>query len=282
MRVARLSIRSAVKPRIALERDGALYDVEALEAALGAAVPIAGDAWDFHGRAVALGFAGLAELDQKLLQGRRPSSARIDATAVDSGFAWLPPFDAERAQLLEVDVRGEPSLRLMHAPSALGQDALVDVRSNATRAALRVFVAVLVGEDLRDASLAEAKHALAGCMVGLDWGEGERRGLRPQLGPVVVPLAALGSLRSLRVRVQRAGQLLDFGTLGEQGLSLESALAFASSIVPVRAGDVVAVGPLGPAGTPKAHALELALHEQVAVSLDRVGELRGAAVPTRT
>lgn len=283
MKVARLSIRSAVKPRVALERDGALYDVETLEDELGAAIALPGDAWDFHRRVIALGFAGLAELDQKLLQGQRPTRARIVAPTDhdgDDGFAWLAPFDTERSQLLEVDARGEPSLRLMHAPSALGQDALVDVPAGASGATLRVFIALLVAEDLRDATRAEAKHAMAGCMLCLDWGEGSRRGLRPQLGPVVVPLSALGPTRSLRARAVVGDRTLELGSVGDLGMTLEDAIAFASSVVPVRAGDVVAVGPLAH-GAPKAHDIGLALHERVRVSLDRVGDLRGAAVPRR-
>lgn len=280
MRVARLSIRSAVKPRVALERDGALYDVEALEHELGAAIAVPGDPWDFHSRVIALGFAGLAELDQKLVQGRRPTRARIVAPTDrdgDDGFAWLPPFDTERSQLLAVEGQ---RLRVMHAPSALGQDALVDVRVGAERAELSVYVAVLVGEDLRDATRAEAKHAMAGCTLCLDWGEGDRCGLRPQLGPVVVPFSALGPTRSLRARAVGGERVFDFGSLGDLGVTLEDAVAFASTIVPVRAGDVVAVGPLAH-GTPKAHSVELALHERITVSLDRVGDLRGAAVPRR-
>lgn len=79
MRIARVLRAEDLRPIVALERDGALYDVALLEQIFGterAPGPIA-EPWDFHSRVVALAGAGLAELDDRLLAGDRPTEARL-------------------------------------------------------------------------------------------------------------------------------------------------------------------------------------------------------------
>jgi 2-keto-4-pentenoate hydratase/2-oxohepta-3-ene-1,7-dioic acid hydratase in catechol pathway len=61
---------------------------------------------------------------------------------------------------------------------------------------------------------------------------------------------------------------------------VEEALAAASAELVLRAGDLVEVGPL-PSGSPAAHGVALTMHERVAVTIERLGTLRGAAVPRR-
>lgn len=260
-----------------LERDGALYDVEALEAELGAAVPIDGDAWDFHTRVVALGCAGLAELDRKLLSGLRPTSARIGPT----GFAILAPFDAERAQYVHLDPRAG-SVHVGHAPSVTGQDALVDPVADEARPSFGVGLGVLLGDDLNNPTVREAAAALIGCSILVDWQAAGRgsSGLRPQLGPVLVPLAALGRL-DVAVTARVGVRDLAMGKLADLGVSPAEAVVRVAREVPLRAGDLVGIGPL-PHGSPEAHRADLSMHEPVAITCERLGVLRGAAVPRKT
>lgn len=275
LRIARLSLRSSARPRVALERDGALYDVEALERELGAAVEIPGDAWDFHARVVALSGAGLAELDHALLQGRRPTAARIFAP----GFAWLPPFDSDRASYVHAVCApgAAPTVRVGHAPSALGQDALVDLGERETRPDFGVSLGVVIGDDLANATVTEVKNAVAGVSLLVDW---FGRGLRPQLGPVLVPARLLGNLRSVSVTCTVRDQKLELGSFAELGISVEEAIAAISRELPIRAGDLVGVGPL-PRGSCAAHGVSLALHDKVVIATEKIGELRGTPVPRR-
>jgi hypothetical protein len=277
VRIARVFSRTSAQPRVALERDGALYDVEELERVLGEAVPIPGHPWDFHTRVIALGCAGLAELDRLLVMGERPSCARLDP----SELAWLAPLDVERASY----VRFEPRTRAVsigHGPSLVGQDALVDPVRGEGEPTFSVGVGVVVAEELSRATVKECRGAIAGLSVLVAWGEAGARdaGLRAQLGPVLVPPGAVGAARALSVRAQVGDRALPMGTLGELGVSVEEALAAASAELVLRAGDLVEVGPL-PSGSPAVHGVALTMHERVAVTIERLGTLRGAAVPRR-
>lgn len=284
---------------MALERDGALYDVEALERDAGVRLERAslggvgldgvgvdgvafergaGNAWDFHTRVVSLGLMGLAELDRLLLKGLRPTEARIGPT----GFAILAPLDTERASYVHFDTTTQ-RVHIGHAPSIAGQDALVDPVGDDEPPDFEVGVGIVLGDDLRNASRGEAKHAIAGASVLIDW-RGARtgsRGLRAQLGPVLVPTTALGSLGRLNVRATIGARQVSMGTLTDLGILPEEAVARISYEVPLRAGDLVGLGPL-PGGSPRRHGVELEMHDSVAVMIDRIGTLRGIPVPRRS
>ena len=82
-------VDDVAEPVLALERDGALYDVAELDRAFDTRLSperMAG-ASDFHVRAFALAGAGLHELDERLRAGDRPSAARPCSTG---GFCSLP------------------------------------------------------------------------------------------------------------------------------------------------------------------------------------------------
>jgi 2-keto-4-pentenoate hydratase/2-oxohepta-3-ene-1,7-dioic acid hydratase in catechol pathway len=288
VRIARFLLRSTSRPRVGLERDGTIYDVEALEQAIGGAVEVPGDAWDFHTRVAALGCAGLRELDAALLQGRRPATAVVPQT----GFAALAPCDTERALYAHVDpsVARRPAVRLGCARTIAGQDALVDLPRGETRPVIEIGVAVVLGEDLRDATTREAENAIAGYTVLVDWcaRDTERaaspgatvRSLRAQLGPTLAAATTIPKPASLRVSLGLRGARHEVGSLGDLGLSPGDAVALASTHLELRAGDVVGIGPL-PLGPSGAREITLAYHERVEVSIERLGTLRGAAVERR-
>lgn len=284
VRIARFLVRSTSRPRVGLERDGGLYDVEALEDALGAAVDVPGDAWDYQTRVVALGCAGLRELDASLLQGRRPASALVD---VASGVAALAPCDTERAAYVHVDVSGaEPFVRLGVARTLAGQDALVDLPRGETSPGVEIGLGMVLGEDLRDATRNEARHALVGYAVLLDWSgrDAERaarphetvKGLRAQLGPALVGASTIPKLAGLRATLAAGGVTQDLGTLADLGISPEDAVVLASTRFDLRAGDVVGLGPV-----PRSRGGSVAFHAKVEAAIERIGTLRGAAVPRR-
>jgi Fumarylacetoacetate (FAA) hydrolase family len=264
---------------VALERDGSYYDVEALEAALGSSVDVPGDRWDFQTRVVALGCAGLPELDARLLKGERPTAARI----VD-GFAMLAPFECERATFLQVDTRaGQLSTRVGLARSVTGQDDLVAVARGESPPDFEVGLGVLVGDDLSDASQAEAKHAIVGVAIVIDWffrdaeraGRGSR-GRSAQLGPWLVASAALGRAADLAASVSVGALTSKLGSVRDLGVSIEEAVAFASSEAQVRAGDLIGVGPF-----PASRGCSAAWHQSVTATVERVGSLSGTPVPRR-
>jgi hypothetical protein len=278
--VARILLPSTCHPRVALARDGALYDVETLEAELGAVIEVPGAASDFHTRVVALGLAGLAELDAALLKGRRPTRARVDAYAP----MVLAPLDPERGSVVHVEVRANrpAELRLGFARTTAGTDALVDLPSDATEIVAELGLGVFVGDELRDADEREAREAIAGFGVFVEWraldveregGAALPRGLRTQLGPSLAARGSMGRWQDLRFELAVETSTIAQGRLGELSLSPAAALAFASRAVPLLGGDVVTLGTLARVAVP--------LHTRIHAAIERVGRLTGVAVERR-
>ncbi len=285
-------MRSHVRPRVALERDGHFYDVETLERALGAAVEVPGLPSDFHLRVVALGCAGLPELDAKLLAGRRPAQAHLALEDI----APLAPCAPEHGTYVHADTRalarsGRLAVRIGLARELRGQDAFVGMPRDELHPDFEIGVAALLGEDLVDASAAEARSAVVGYAVLNDWcaRDAERaalpgietvKGLRTQLGPYLLAATAAPKLERLRAWVEVGGQRVELGTLADLGIDVHEAIAQVSRETPLAAGDVVGVGPL-PRGSMASLGLGLDLHEPVAVAIERIGTLRGTPVPRR-
>jgi hypothetical protein len=279
-----------VRPRVALERDGALYDVATLEESFGRSVPVIGEPSDFGTRVVAMSCAGLGELDARLVRGDRPARARLAQAEV----VELAPCDTERAAFVEVDVRarlpgGSPVVRLGHARTLEGQAAFVDLPASEARPAAELWLGVLLGDELRSATPREAKQAVLGLGIVLAWvgqdleasmsaaGLGSSRGWSAQLGPRLIAGAELGRLRKLSGSLRVDGQRHELGAFGELGTSIEVAVAAASLLVNLGAGDVVAVGPW-PRGSTEALGLRLGMHTEVEAEVRGLGCLRGVPV----
>jgi hypothetical protein len=290
MRIARVRSSLSVRPRVALERDGALYDVATLEESFGRSVPVIGEPSDFGTRVVAMACAGLGELDARLVRGDRPTRARLAQAEV----VELAPCDTERAAFVQVDLRaklpgGAPVVRLGHARALEGQAAFVDLPAFETRPAAELWLGALLGDELRSATPREAKQAVLGLSVVLAWlgldledsmratQLGSSLGWSTQLGPRLIAGAELGRLRELSGSLRIGGQSHDLGAFGELGTSIEEAVAAASELVHLGAGDVVALGPWPRSGT-VALDLRLGMHTQVEVEVRGVGCLRGVPV----
>src|SRR5262245_1818349 len=110
----------APTPTIALERDGALYDVAELEGLFGSPPRRGGDD-DFHARVIALGAEGLGRLDERLLGGERPTAARLPP----SEALWLPPCANERCAYVQAGDGDPPRWRFANARGLVGHDAIV-------------------------------------------------------------------------------------------------------------------------------------------------------------
>jgi hypothetical protein len=293
MRLARVLSAASPQPILALERDGALYSVSALEKWYVTAYSpdTFATSSDFRSRVVALGGAGLAELDERLASGVRPSDARL----VEGSFLWLPPSDDERAALVEVDVFSRdrdatPAIRLGSARSLVGHQsaaplclssnaALSSSVASSSVAGCSAALAVILSDDLLRASPAEAERAMFAITPMLRWHSSptdidaragrEASGremsatstgeLAAHLGPVlqhpIVPAplfpsaaartGAAGLDPSVAPATLRVGEAVyPLESLASAAFSLAEAVALASHRLPLRAGDVVAVGPI--------------------------------------
>lgn len=279
-----------MRPRVALERDGALYDVATLEESFGRGVPVVGEPSDFGTRVVAMACAGLSDLDARLVRGDRPARARL----ADAELVELAPCDTERAAFVEVDLRaklpgGAPIVRLGHARALEGQAAFVGLPASEARPAAELWLGALIGDELRSATPREAKQAVLGLTVVLSWVGldleasmsaarlGSSRGWSAQVGPRLLAGAELGRLRELVGSLGVEGRGQELGAFSALDTSVEQAIAAASRLVHLDAGDLVALGPW-PRGSTERLGVELGLHQRVEASIRGVGRLRGVAV----
>ena len=281
MRIARIIHESSPFPVIALERDGALYDVAQLDLrfATERTRELVGGACDFFSRIIALGGAGLDELDQRLAAGYRPTEARL----APGSFLWLPPCDPDRAMLVHVtrEAAGELAVRLGNARSILGHEATTAFPHGEARPALELGIAAIVGDDLRHATVSAARRAILGAAIANDWAarDLEDRGasalrcrdFATQLGPSLVTIDSLDGAPLLRAQIRVGGAIVAEGALPDPSAALAEAVACASQLVELHAGDVVTLAtPLGPIDP-------IAYGTPVELLIERLGKLVGTA-----
>jgi 2-keto-4-pentenoate hydratase/2-oxohepta-3-ene-1,7-dioic acid hydratase in catechol pathway len=288
VRLARVLHGSSARAVLALERDGALYDAGELERVFG--TPFSPDrlagAADFHTRTIALGGAGLAELDDRLRAGDRPTTARL----LPGTFVWLPPCDTDRAvhvQLAPYDEpTDEPLHRLGDARGLVGHESVVpfpsgdggDPRTRAD-AAFALGIAAVLREDLAGGSAAEAERAILGYTILNGWsGEAEPRSgwsarrVPAQLGPVLVTPGEVGELGRLKAQVRVDGRVTATVSVGGWAFSVAESIAWLSQWMDLHAGDVIGAGCVrgGSGAAPFGAAVEL--------GVERLGRLAGRPV----
>ncbi|MFT3775530.1 MAG: fumarylacetoacetate hydrolase family protein [Minicystis sp.] len=286
MRIARVlredPDESSALPLLALERDGALYDVGELDRVFG--TPYDPDlfpgATDFHTRVIALGAAGLQALDERLRAGERPTEARL----LPGSFVWLPPCDTERVlhvQLAAYDPPGSrPTYRFGNARGLLGHDEAVVFPAEETRPEFELGLAAVLREDLRCATAEDADQAILGYAILNGWcGRDEithapaaARRVASQLGPVLVTGDEIGDLACLRAQARVNGQVIASTTAGGWTTPPAEAIAWLSRWIDLRSGDVIGLGALhgGCGAAPHGSTIDLLI--------ERLGKLTGRPV----
>jgi hypothetical protein len=302
VRIARVLYKSSDEisplPVLALERDGALYAVSELERVFGTQFSperLAGTG-DFHTRAVALGGAGLEDLDDRLRAGDRPSAARI----VPGSFAWLPPCDTDRA--LYVQLAGDdepwsttglgaaepgsapypgrdgPLHRFGDARGLVGHEGAVPFPPGEGRPCFELGIAAVLREDLEGAGSAEAARAILGYAI-LDGWSGRDEEARPgtsrvpaQLGPVLVTPGEVGDPARLKAQVRVDGTIAATPGMGGGVFSLAESIAWVSRWHQLRAGDVIGVGCVQGGRGDVTYGATVELH------VEKLGKLAGRAV----
>jgi 2-keto-4-pentenoate hydratase/2-oxohepta-3-ene-1,7-dioic acid hydratase in catechol pathway len=291
MRIARVLRQGADEtspfPTLALERDGALYDVGELDALFDTPHHpdrLAG-ASDFHTRVLALGCAGLDQLDARLRAGERPTEARL----LPGTFLWLPPCDPERAyhvQLAAYDAEGpRPAFQLCNARGLIGHDEAVVFPEDEERPDFELGVAAVIGEDLRCATEEEAEGAILGYAILNAWrgrDDEERqppamRRVAAQLGPVLVTTDELGDVGRLRAQARVGGRVVADTNVGGWTFPPAASIAWVSRWMDLRAGDVIGIGCVR-GGTGAACGAAPRFGEGVELLVERMGKLGGRAV----
>lgn len=289
MRIAHVLQIETSTPIVALERDGALYDVAELDRCFRTRLADIPGASDFHTRVIALGRAGLDALDDRLRGGDRPSAARLQPGA----FLWLPPCAPDRAayiQLAPYAATGldRPAYRLGNARGLLGHAATIPFPAAEDEPDFELNLGVILGEDLRRATPLEAERAIAGFAVLNDWtarraeararAEGlpasEAKDFATQLGPVLVTPDELGPIEGLRTQARADAGVRQCSRVGEWTFSPTESISFVSDHVDLRAGDVIGAGCVL-AGSAASAGLRLRYGASVELLIERIGKLAG-------
>ena len=291
MKIARVLLDQAdpEPPRatVALERDGALYDVGELDRRFG--TRFSPDAFlgatDFHTRVIALACAGLDALDERLRAGDRPTEARI----LPGTFLWLPPCDPDRAlyvQMAPYDAAlDEPSYRIGNARGLLGHDALVPFPARETRPDFELGIAAVLAEDLHAATADEAARAILGYAILNDWTARDEAARAPlcassardfatQLGPTLVTRDEVGDVARLKAQARVGGAVITRTSIGGFSFSLAESIAYVSRHVPLRAGDVIGAGRVI-GGSASEGPAPLRFDAPVELAVERLGKLAG-------
>ncbi|MDI1430956.1 fumarylacetoacetate hydrolase family protein [Polyangium sorediatum] len=288
MRLARVLLPSSPVPRIALERDGCLYDVAELERRREGLLLDEGlsVAEDFFTRVFSVGGAGLDVLDDGLCAGKRPTEARL----WPDELLWLPPCLPERAlfvQLVGTAEGEEPRYHLGNPRGLLGHQESVAFPPTELRPDVEISIAALLGDELRAATVDEAERAILGFTILLGWvaREQERtsgvlraRDFAATLGPVLVTKDEAGALDDARVRLRVGGVIEELAPPAAPALSFAESLAFVSRHVTLQPGDIVGAPPIE-GGSEAARRLGLTFGATLEVAVDRLGKV--AARPVR-
>ncbi|WP_437607107.1 fumarylacetoacetate hydrolase family protein [Sorangium sp. So ce834] len=288
MRIAHVLQLATSTPIVALERDGALYDVAELERHFGTKLAEIRGVSDFHTRVVALRCAGLHALDDRLLSGDRPSSTELHPSTV----LWLPPCATDRAAYIQLGPYAHgaerPWYRFGNSRALLGHEAAIPFPALEDEPDYELNLAALLGEDLRRATPDDVERAIAGYTVLNDWTArglearslacglppSEARDFATQLGPVLVTPDELGPVEVLRTKVRVGAESRPCSRIGEWAFSLVESVAYISNHVELRAGDVVGAGRVfgGSAGQPVPYGASVEL------MIERIGRLSGKPV----
>ncbi|MDI1481919.1 fumarylacetoacetate hydrolase family protein [Polyangium sp. y55x31] len=287
MRLARVLLPPSPVPRIALERDGCVYDVAELERRREGPLLDEGSstAEDFFARVFSVGGAGLDVLDDGLCAGERPTEARL----WPDELLWLPPCLPERAllvQLVDTPDGEEPRYHLGNPRGLLGHQESVPFPPNEPRPDVEISIAVLLGDELRAATIEEAERAILGFTILLGWvarehertsGRLRARDFAATLGPVLVTKDEAGSLDEARVRLRVGSVIEELARPAAPALSFAESLAFVSRHVTLLPGDIVGAPPIE-GGSDAARRLGLAFGATLEVAVDRLGKIAARPV----
>jgi hypothetical protein len=270
-------------PVVALEVDGAIYAVAALERLWGIDPGIR--ATDFHARVVSTRAAGLEGLNDRLRAGTRPTETRF----VEGSYLPLPPCDSDRAaywQMGPYDVGSEtPVFQQRDARALVGDGQPVVYPPGTEKVGCEVGLAVVLAEDLQRAAPPEADRAILGFCLCIDWTSWpdrwawQRADAPTTLGPCLLLSPALGEIASLHATLSVGGSERPAGRVGAWRFRPAESLSYLSQYVELRAGDVVGLGCFaGGRLDTGAITLRAGVSTNVSVSVERTLTLRGFAV----
>ena len=269
---------------LAIEHRGHLLSVSELERVfeLEGSPSRFADASSFRRRVFSLGLAGLEEVVDCLGDADAPESAILQR----SECMYLVPTVLDAA-LLEFDVRAEdrvPAFRRGYGRVLRGHESPLSIPSDEASPELSVEVAAILGDDVRNATPAQAARAIAGYATLSLWTLPSREKLSPgwgryrcgQLGPWLMVADELFDPAACEASISINGEKVVAARARAWRASFAEMIAFASEGAELFAGDIIASGPLAKVSSDGARAIRDG--DQVAVQIASVGMLSGVVV----
>ncbi|WP_077037451.1 fumarylacetoacetate hydrolase family protein [Pelomonas sp. KK5] len=156
-----------------------------------------------------------------------------------------------------------------------------------------VELGVVIGRECRNVSVEEAHEVIAGYTVfndisardlnrrsdypfTHDWFRGKSHDTFGPMGPWVVPRACLPDPQKLRMRLQVNGETMQDGTTDEMIFNVAEQIAYLSSMLTLRPGDLLATGT--PTGVGMGRGVFLQAGDVMIASIDGIGSIRNRVV----
>jgi len=279
--------------RTGLLADGLLVD--AARAAAAAEVELDADAHAGVGTRALLAVAGDARA--RLGEAAAALAGRGDGIPIEEARLGPPVPDPQKVLCVGLNYRAHvdefgveapaaPELFAKFASSLVGcGEAIVVPPAAGAQVDFEGELAIVVGRRCKDLRVEDAADAIAGCMPFNDvtarelqfrssqWTAGKAIDTFGPCGPALVTIDELGDLQDLRITTRVNGALVQDASTALMIFPIAELLAYASSLMTLLPGDVIATGTPAGVGFRREPPLYLAHGDVVEVSVEGVGTL---------
>jgi 2-keto-4-pentenoate hydratase/2-oxohepta-3-ene-1,7-dioic acid hydratase in catechol pathway len=226
-----------------------------------------------------------AEMDRREAKSASPPPATTTAPGdALPGTATVPGIWERRAD----DTRWNPYMFLKASSAVIADGEAIRIPPGRTQIDWECELGVVVGRTSSRVPLAQARSHIFGYTLeqdisdrggrgdsryGSDWLIGKSHDTFAPLGPFIVPKEFVPAVQKTRVRFTLNGQVMQDADTSLMIHNVEELLAFASSIVTLRAGDVLATGSPAGVGSARTPPVFLKAGDKTSCTYDGVGTL---------
>ena len=286
--------------RTALVVDAALYDLDAMcaiEASPLRALCVGGvsavvDAWPSAEPEIARLAAAVAPSVRTGALQALPKDAALRApyrpTRIFAAASNYREHANEMGTVLAPRAESAPYFFMKADSSVTDPGAAVRIPRGCQKADWEVELAVILGRGGRDIAVDAAAAHIAGYTIlndvsardmtrrtdypfTFDWFRGKSHDTFAPLGPWVVPHACVANAQDLRLRLQVNGVVMQDDTTASMIFTIGEQIAYLSTIVTLRPGDVIATGT--PDGVGMGRGVFLKSGDVMRAAIDQIGEL---------
>lgn len=195
----------------------------------------------------------------------------------------------EMGTALAAKAESKPYMFVKTATSVIGPNEMVRIPREVEKPDWEVELAAVIGRGARRVAVADALDLVAGYMVlndvsardltrrndypfKHDWFQGKNHDTFCPIGPWIVPASVLGNPQQASLSLTVNGESMQSGTAAEMIWTVAEQIAYLSTIVTLRPGDVVATGT--PTGVGMGRGVFLKPGDVMVASVGGIGSIR--------